>query len=366
MTTITTTMSLKTRTAAPPIVSRRNKSLVSLQESLQEGFMKHNLDNRSGATLFPVMEDRLKRDHPARISPTSSCNDLHEQLQRGLALRPPLTEPHGDDNKNDNGPSPRPLKKRKIFEARVGQPAMVSAESISHNGCIPDERIRQRKALAASLRAGGVKLVLRPSEFARSIFCKNRTEFAPPPTPVLDPCPIEMEIHAKHSQEIYDFVRKGTDLEGFKKCVRELHKEYHGEAVSDAQRPTPPFRCANRFGESLLHLACRRGRTAMVRFLVLEMGSSPREELATVDDCRKTPLHDACWTPTPNFELVHFILEQAPELVMRKDIRGNTPFDYVRRDDYGVWLRFLWERRSLLQSVTTTGETAGASAGTPA
>merc|ERR1712183_78962 len=88
----------------------------------------------------------------------------------------------------------------------------------------------------------------------------------------------------------------GTDLEGFKKCVRDLHKEYYGAAASSEGQTPPPFRCANRFGESLLHLACRRGRTDMVRFLVVEMGSPPRDVLETMDDCHKTPLHDACWT----------------------------------------------------------------------
>jgi len=206
----------------------------------------------------------------------------------------------------------------------------------------------KRKALAAKLRAGGVKLMIKPSEFARSLYCKNRTtETTPTPTSFSDPGPIETEIHSKHSQVLYDFVRKGTDLEGFKECVRELHEAYHGEALSYGQRP--PFRCANRFGESLLHLACRRGRTDMVRFLVVEMGSSPREMLNTMDDCHKTPLHDACWTPSPNFELVQLLLELAPEQVVTRDVRGNTPFDYVRPDDYKLWLRFLWGRRSLLQ-----------------
>ena len=360
-------MATKRRIDAPPIISRRNKSLVNLQESLQRGFLKHNVDNRSGATLFPVMEERsLDRNQPARISPTSSCNDLHQQLQRALVAQPNTPTKHRlqlpeDDEDADDESSPRHVKKRKIFDTHIDRPATVSAmEASSHNGSPPDEKVLKRKALAASLRAGGLNFVLRPSEFARSIFCKNRTESTRIPEPNFDPGPIEMEIHAKHSKVLYDFVRKGTDLEGFKKCVRDLHKVYHGAAVSIDQRP-PPFRCSNRFGESLLHLACRRGRTDMVRFLVVEMGSCPREVLSIMDDCHKTPLHDACWTPTPNFELVHLLLQHAPEQVVRKDIRGNTPFDYVRREDYGVWLRFLWERRPLLVGTITADTPACAS-----
>ena len=97
----------------------------------------------------------------------------------------------------------------------------------------------------------------------------------------------------------------------------------------------------------------------MVRFLVVEMGSPPRDVLETMDDCHKTPLHDACWTASPNFELVQLLLELAPEQVLTKDVRGNTPFDYVRRDDYGLWLRFLWERRSLLEGANKEASPPG-------
>jgi len=209
---------------------------------------------------------------------------------------------------------------------------------------------RKRKALAAMLRAGDLarKLVLTPSDFARRIFSKNtKTPIEMPSFP--EPSEMDLEIHAKHSRVLYNFVRKGTDLEGFKKCLRDLQNTYHGSQTKGETTYAQPFRCSNRFGESLMHLACRRGRTEMVRFLVEELpGGNPSQMLSIKDDCHKTPLHDACWTPDPNFELVELILEHAPEQVLMQDVRGNTPFDYVRKEDHGLWLRFLWERRSLL------------------
>ena len=49
--------------------------------------------------------------------------------------------------------------------------------------------------------------------------------------------------------------------------------------------------CSNRFGESLLHMACRRGFTSIVKFLVEEAGVAIR----ITDDCGRTQLYDALW-----------------------------------------------------------------------
>lgn len=340
-----TTMATK-NTLAPPIISSRNKSLVSFRENLLEGYLDRNINNKSTIEVQSVGK-------PACISPNNSSNNLQHQV--AIAL--------DQQHLQEREPSPRPFKKRKVRPASTAASiAVAEAEELSQ--CQrqlqqQDEStaILQRKALAAQLRARGVslKFVLKPSDFARSVFCKNRNAAK---IPIEIPCfaepsEIDLEIHARHSQVIYDYIRKGTDLEGFKKCVHDLQQTYHG-SQADHEQQTPkqqqqPFRCCNRFGESLMHLACRRGRTEMVRFLVEELpGGSPSQMLTIKDDCHKTPLHDACWTPSPNFELVDLILHHAPEQLLMQDIRGNTPFDYVRKEDYALWLRFLWERRSIL------------------
>jgi ankyrin repeat protein len=103
--------------------------------------------------------------------------------------------------------------------------------------------------------------------------------------------------------------------------------------------------CCNRFGESLVHVACRRGHTRIVKFLVEEVKAS----VHFVDDLKRTPLHDACWTSEPNFEIVDVLLRAAPEHVLCADKRGHTPFDYARKTHWKQWARFLSERRSLLR-----------------
>jgi hypothetical protein len=49
--------------------------------------------------------------------------------------------------------------------------------------------------------------------------------------------------------------------------------------------------CCNRYGESLLHMACRRGFEEIVTFLTQGAGV----EIRITDDCGRTPLHDALW-----------------------------------------------------------------------
>lgn len=104
----------------------------------------------------------------------------------------------------------------------------------------------------------------------------------------------------------------------------------------------------NRFGESILHIACRRGNLDMVKFLVEEVGLT----ITTIrDDYHRTPLHDAFWTSTASYETVDYLLKQpnVTELLLCKDKRGFTPLDYSRSEDRSKWLTFMWERRAELR-----------------
>ncbi|CAB9524993.1 ANK [Seminavis robusta] len=73
-----------------------------------------------------------------------------------------------------------------------------------------------------------------------------------------------------------------------------------------------PLKCSNKFGESILHLACRKGFVEVTRFLVQEAGVP----LAVCDDYGRSPLHDACWRRHDGrtFELIDIILQKCPDL----------------------------------------------------
>lgn len=123
-------------------------------------------------------------------------------------------------------------------------------------------------------------------------------------------------------------------------------RKHHAEGIS--------LNACNRFGESLLHLACRRGNVDVVRFLVQDM----KVNILRRDDYGRTPLHDACWTPRPNLQVLEVLLEATdPSLLLAEDVRGHTPFDYSRREHWSVWIKFLKDQQDvLLQRVQNGSE----------
>ena len=107
------------------------------------------------------------------------------------------------------------------------------------------------------------------------------------------------------------------------------------------------LQCANRFGESLIHLACRRSHRDVVSFLINEGGVSLRVR----DDYGRTPMHDACWRAEVDLELIDMLLDREPELLMLNDKRGHTPLDYARREHWGLLVPFLLERTDKFRPV---------------
>lgn len=104
------------------------------------------------------------------------------------------------------------------------------------------------------------------------------------------------------------------------------------------------LQCCNSFGESLIHLACQLGLTDVTTFLVKEAGVSVR----AIDDNGRTPLHDACWTPEPNPDLVELLIREEPDLLLMTDKKGHAPLQYLRTEDWGLWVKFLASRHDML------------------
>ena len=197
--------------------------------------------------------------------------------------------------------------------------AIVSQNS--RNKLVPSKKRQHATAMR--------KIEIKPSDYVRCAFKANGFK--------VDDIKIRsnlmfikptLEMIDAYTPETLNYVRR-NDIEGLKK----FHREHR------------LVNCSNKFGESLLHLACRRGRTEIVRFLIDDV----KVDLNIRDDYRRTPVHDACWTTTPNYELVDMLIRKVPEHLLMEDARGFTPFDYIRADHRGKWLRFLWERRAILR-----------------
>lgn len=94
----------------------------------------------------------------------------------------------------------------------------------------------------------------------------------------------------------------------------------------------------NPYGETILHAAARRGATAVVKLLLYECRDVPVQVCC---DYQRTVLHDACWTVTPHWDCIELILDACPDLLFVQDCRGNTPLQYVPKEHWGDWCRFL-------------------------
>lgn len=92
----------------------------------------------------------------------------------------------------------------------------------------------------------------------------------------------------------------------------------------------------NRFGESILHMVCRRGRCDMLH-VMLQAGAS----IHVIDDFGRTPLVDACWASEPAFDVVKVLLDIDARLVNMCDLRGAPPLSYIPKKDYRAWIMFL-------------------------
>ena len=128
-------------------------------------------------------------------------------------------------------------------------------------------------------------------------------------------------------------------------AVRKSDPTLLGRMLNSGLSPNP----CNRFGESIVHMACRRGDYALLKVFT-DNGSS----VQVSDDFGRTPLHDACWTSKPCFKSIELILAQDLRLLNIVDCRGSTPLSYVKRESWGEWIEFFerqkesyWKKRDL-------------------
>eukprot|EP01033_Poteriospumella_lacustris_P015647 gene15648-11196_t len=108
------------------------------------------------------------------------------------------------------------------------------------------------------------------------------------------------------------------------------------EALEQMCRDGKSMAASNRYSESVLHMACRRSSYETIRFMVGKVDS-----IFLVDDFGRTPLHDACWRPEPQFAITALLLDLNLDMIRCKDKRGATPLDYVRKEHWPLWCAFL-------------------------
>ena len=171
----------------------------------------------------------------------------------------------------------------------------------------------------------GVAVTMKPQEFLKALLAKEG--FTLKTVPALS-LPSYFQGATEESVKAYSMdITKAVREEDIK-TLRALHEQ--GESLN----------CSNRFGESIVHIACRRNAVAILKFLMQEAKLTCR----VCCDYGRTSLHDACWTSEANFEVIAMLLDDCPDLLYVTDKRGFTALDYVRPGDYSAWCDFLSQR----------------------
>lgn len=142
--------------------------------------------------------------------------------------------------------------------------------------------------------------------------------------------PVSEDDQTNYSIDVVSAVRE-DDLER----LQQIHS--NGRSLS----------CCNRFGESLLHMACRRGFDSIALYLIQQADVSIRIS----DDCGRTPLHDGLWHKECQYVIMDLLVRTDPLLLLTCDKHGHTPFAYCRREHWANWRQFLWDRREHMKSV---------------
>lgn len=166
-----------------------------------------------------------------------------------------------------------------------------------------------------------VSTVVTPLEYLHSILSERgySTKSYPTLQSGFVATPTEIQ-QASYHMHMISLVRK-NDIDTFKKVM-----------LSGLVSPNP----CNQFGESLLHMVCRRGRFEMLH-IMLQAGAS----VHVVDDFGRTPLADACWASETAFDVVRALLDLDARLINMSDLRGSLPLSYVPKKDHGAWIKFL-------------------------
>lgn len=92
----------------------------------------------------------------------------------------------------------------------------------------------------------------------------------------------------------------------------------------------------NKFGDSPFFIACKRGVTELVKVFI-----GCGAEVRIADNFGRTPLHHAAWTSPLNFDTAKIILSADPCLLYVMDKHGKTPLDFVPKQYYLSWTKFI-------------------------
>jgi hypothetical protein len=139
-------------------------------------------------------------------------------------------------------------------------------------------------------------------------------------------------IHSGYSNMPTKLQLVSYDVHILKMIIRDKDEHRVREILTCGISPN----ACNKYGESLLHKACKTGQDKILQ-VFLDCGADIQ-----VSDCAgRTPMHDACHGSKPSFKTFELLLKQDPNLIRMMDGSRALPLELVRKEQYGAWNAFL-------------------------
>ncbi len=326
----------KTESSSNTIIENEQCNCSSLTETGDEKVFM-NLTLTTSTTDNSRHDDSVRKfkriDRKASLEFTTSCSSDKESTKDG---------DHDNDNDNDNDDQ--------HHQHNDDASTSKSSSDLTLKLTVPETKQQVpviERTPPSTLEPGQCASDMSPDTYLHQLFMEIMS-FQPRVRPTLEVSsvccensdrpfipPITEEEQANYDSNVVSAVREG-DIQ----AVQSIHS--NGVSLS----------CCNRFGESLLHMACRRGYESIVLFLVEEADVSVR----ITDDCGRTPLHDALWHRDCQYAIMDLLVRTDPILLLTCDKRGHTPFAYARREHWANWRQFLWDRREHMRRAFNAAE----------
>jgi hypothetical protein len=252
----------------------------------------------SGLFLSPAMANLLRRS-------VGSESDLQAAVLQNPSVEKMLVQRRGSDSGVNTN-----LNSKMVYCIQTKSATETAPHNNAHSSATTDQSDQRRPfdILKEILEEQGVPAQTRPAQSLQDFWVPRNI--------------------VGYTKELTDAVRN-NDLA----TIRQLHES-----------KSHNLQCCNKFGESIVHTAARRGTCDILRYMVQIAGVSVR----VCCDSGRNPLHDACWTASPNFESVAFLLKECPDFLLLADMRGFTPLQYCPKDTWEEWAVFLRENSGLL------------------
>jgi hypothetical protein len=294
-------------------------TLGQLRVSSSSSSLSHSYNNHRREALLAKLHDILENPSARGMPRDASSGLVGEERERHLEEEMELLGRGLNARWTNQSTPPRPATSNPLLASVVAQRSHRSTEQ---QGDCPRTK----------------KPVVSPTSYLRSFFPENQKKRA---LEYSFSSPTE-ERRAAYCTETVTAIRNRDTA-----ALRELLLAGRS------------FDACNANGETLLHLACRRGDVETVKFLLTEADVDP----SVRDDMGRTVLHDVCWRPVPDLPLMDVLLPLVPpDTLLSEDRRGHTCFDYCRREHWNVWVKYLEKRIDIILKPTEAAEIDSSSA----